>query len=361
MLDENAVAEAIFSHVETYVERATAPLLRRLDDLEGQAQALRLERDEAVIRAAGLVDDITGLRAEWEAKFAALEAGANSAIEASHVDEQTSALRVEIAELRALVDAIPEPQPVEIPDVQRLVDEAVAALPPAQDGQPGKDAEPVDYERVIAAVVSQIPAPQDGKGVTVEDVAPLIAEAVQRAVDALPAAKDGVGLAGAIINRDHHLIVTMTDGSTHDLGEVVGRDGEKGDPGKDGRDGFSLEDFDSEIRDGGRTLILSFTAGDVRHTVEHQLDVVLDRGVYKAGETYQPGDGATWGGSWWIAQAQTKAKPGENNEWRLAAKKGQNGKDIDLAAVNAMVEASMHKAEERLAKIIEAGLKRRDG
>jgi collagen type III alpha len=55
---------------------------------------------------------------------------------------------------------------------------------------------------------------------------------------------------------------------------------------------------------------------------------VIDRGVYKAGETYEPGDAVTWGGSLWIAQKQTDAKPDTpESGFRLAVKRGRDGKD----------------------------------
>jgi integrin beta 3 len=55
--------------------------------------------------------------------------------------------------------------------------------------------------------------------------------------------------------------------------------------------------------------------------------VVLDRGVYKTGQTYQAGDGVTWAGSFWIAQRETSEKPGEGpTGWRLAVKAGREGK-----------------------------------
>ena len=35
----------------------------------------------------------------------------------------------------------------------------------------------------------------------------------------------------------------------------------------------------------------------------------------------------TWGGSLFIAQADTEAKPETNDDWKLAVKRGRNGKD----------------------------------
>lgn len=102
----------------------------------------------------------------------------------------------------------------------------------------------------IAKAVEKLPVPKDGSSVSVDDVAPIIiaevakrfealpvpkdgttpTEAdiepiVARAVAAIPKAKDGVGVAGAIIDRDGNLVLTTTDGAQKELGKVVGKDG----------------------------------------------------------------------------------------------------------------------------------------
>jgi hypothetical protein len=75
--------------------------------------------------------------------------------------------------------------------------------------------------------------------------------------------------------------------------------------------------------DGGRTLCFSF--GGRVHEVKTAL--VLDVGVWKEGTTYVPGDGVTLGGSFFIAQVDTTEKPGTSNDWRLAVKRGSDGRD----------------------------------
>ncbi len=63
------------------------------------------------------------------------------------------------------------------------------------------------------------------------------------------------------------------------------------------------------------------------------LPSLIDRGVFKSGTVYERGDGVTFGGSFWIAQKQTEAKPGDGNQdWRLAVKRGRDGKDAPVAA-----------------------------
>jgi collagen type III alpha len=118
-----------------------------------------------------------------------------------------------------------------------------------------------------------------------------------------------------------------------------GRDGHPGPPGEkgldgrdgvDGKDGLGFDDFDEEVDLDHRIWIRRYRSGDRVKEIRHRLPFVLDRGVYKAGQMYHAGDGVTWGGSFWIAQSETTAKPGEANEasraWRLAVKRGGEGK-----------------------------------
>jgi hypothetical protein len=144
----------------------------------------------------------------------------------------------------------------------------------------------------------------------------------------------GVSVKDAFRQEGGVLILTLSDGTTRDLGPIVGpkgedgkdgRDGSDGTDGQNGRDGFSLDDFDVNRVD-GRTIILSFTRGDVTEEYELRFPFPVYRGVFKDGEEYGPGDMATWGGSLWHCDEHTKEKP-DVGPWRLAVKKGRDGKD----------------------------------
>lgn len=107
-----------------------------------------------------------------------------------------------------------------------------------------------------------------------------------------------------------------------------GERGEKGEPGQNGRDGFSLDNFDIRRGDDERTLILSFQHEDWSHEYEVTLKHPLYCGIYAAGQEYMTGDVVTWGGSMWIAERDTSAKPDTaDSGWRLAVKKGRDGKN----------------------------------
>jgi hypothetical protein len=140
--------------------------------------------------------------------------------------------------------------------------------------------------------------------------------------------RDGAGIVDGFVSRDGHLIATLSDGSTRDFGEIIGKDGRDGRDGKKGKDGFGFDDMDVCVLEDDRTIELSFRRGEDEKAFTLKWPTVIDRGVYKAGETYESGDAVTWGGSLWIAQKQTDAKPDTpESGFRLAVKRGRDGKD----------------------------------
>ena len=79
--------------------------------------------------------------------------------------------------------------------------------------------------------------------------------------------------------------------------------------------------------DGERTFTVRFVRGEKVKEFSFKVPVLIERGVYRAGQTYERGDGGTYQGSFWIAQKDTSGKPGECDGWRLSVKKGRDGKD----------------------------------
>lgn len=128
---------------------------------------------------------------------------------------------------------------------------------------------------------------------------------------------DGVGLAGAIIDRDGNLIVTKTNGEQVPLGAVIGKDGA---PGKDGAD-FSDVEFDY---DGERGLIIRSRNGG---EIVKRLPIPIDRGYWQDGKKAEQGDVMTCNGCVWVAIKDTSKKPCHENpdDWRLMVRKGRDG------------------------------------
>lgn len=138
--------------------------------------------------------------------------------------------------------------------------------------------------------------------------------------------KDGIGLAGALIDRDGSLVVTLTDGSVKSLGPVVGRDGESG---RDGADGLGFDDADVEIADG--MVVLKYRRGDLTKQVSYPLPTLKHIGFWGAGKSAKAGEMTTHDGSLWLAMRDTAESPSyQAADWMLAARKGadgQRGKD----------------------------------
>jgi hypothetical protein len=136
---------------------------------------------------------------------------------------------------------------------------------------------------------------------------------------------DGVSVAGTEV-KDGQLLVTLSDGQVVRAGQVRGEAG------------FSLEDFDVNLKADGRTVELSFSRGDLSFTRELALPTMIYRGAYVEGKEYERGDTVTWAGSLWHCNGgdkagewagTTKDKPGEGSKaWTLAAKRGRDGKDF---------------------------------
>ncbi len=220
---------------------------------------------------------------------------------------------------------------------------------PGKDGEPGKDGNSVDEDAIrqmideavseaVSNAVAAIPVPKDGKdgepGPRGEK-----GDTGERGPEG-PQGPPGPYVAEFFRDANGHLIATMSNGQTRDLGDITGakgadgKDGEPGKDGKDGRDGFSLDDFDATLMDDGRTVLLSFGSGDTAFKVELGIPTMIYRGVFREGQTYEKGDTVTWGGSLWHCDAnKTNAKPDASEKhWTLAAKRGRDGRDAETRA-----------------------------
>jgi hypothetical protein len=200
------------------------------------------------------------------------------------------------------------------------VSAAIAEIPAPQGG---KSIKPEEVQAMVDKAVAALPVPEAPEPIApdMEAIGKMIADGIAKAVSELPPPEkgaDGIGLAGAMIDRDGNLVVTTSDGKAHNLGLVVGKDGKPGET-------FTLDDFDIEQTD-ERTLEFKFLRGDTMHTFELEFPVPIFRGAWKEG-TWRKGDMAVWGGSLWAATKDTSAKPDSpDSGWMIAARKGRDGK-----------------------------------
>lgn len=204
-----------------------------------------------------------------------------------------------------------------------IVEERIKALPAPKDGT---SVTLDDVLPVIEAHLKAIPAPKDGTSVTLDDVRPL----VEAAVAAIPRPKDGSdGKSVTLEEVRAYLdaeIATWALGFERRAQDVLQRAIDKIPAPKDGRDGLGVEDFDIALD--GRDLTVTITRGDFTKSRTVRIPALLDAGVFREGTAYEKGDCVSFGGSTWIAQKDApEGKPGTSDDWRLAVKKGRDGKD----------------------------------
>lgn len=239
-------------------------------------------------------------RREWEREHAAALAESRALL---------ADTRRELAELRAALKTAADEQIARID----------AALANVRDGEPGPAGPAGPAGEPGPTGERGEPGPQGGAGERGADG--------RDGADGRPG-KDGIGLAGALIDRDGNLVVTMTDGTTRELGPVVGadgKDGAAGEPGKDGRDGFGFDDM-SAAHDGERGIAIRFERAGEMKEFAFTIPAMIYRGIYREGR-YAQGDVVTSGGSAFVALVDTDGKPELSKDWRLFVKRGQDGRD----------------------------------
>lgn len=262
---------------------------------------------------------------------------------------QQAADALVIADLRKRLDELPVPK-----------DGAPGPAGPAgEPGAPGTDGKSVtvadvlptlqaEVQRSVAAIPAPIPGPAgpagapgaDGKSVTVADVLPTLQAELQRAVAALPApapgapgrdgspgergmdGKDGIGLAGFLIDRDGALQATTTNGEVKNLGPVVGRDG------KDGADGIGLDDFTLEYLPESHEVMMRAAIGTRVKELRYPAGGIRPGGYWRDGVKVKAGQAWTYEGSLFIAVRDTDSKPeAASADWVIGARKGRDGDD----------------------------------
>jgi hypothetical protein len=313
------IVPAVREYVDGALSKATAPLLSRIAELESRP-AQRGEPGEP--GKSVTLDDVRPIILEAVDALPKAKDGTSITI-----DDVRPLILEEVAKIPAPENG----RSVTVDDVRPVLEDMLEALPKAKDGA---DADPALLCRMVDEAVARLPAAKDGTSITLDDVRPLIEEAVAK----LPPAErgpSGVGLASAVIDREGVLVLTLSDGSTKELGVVVGKDADRDaiaaaiaeEVAKfpKPKDGLGFDDLSVDF-DGERTFTLRFVRGDQTKEFPFDLALPLDRGVWKEGD-WKKGDGVTWNGSWFIAQKDTSEKPEVSRDWRLAVKRGRDGRN----------------------------------
>lgn len=170
----------------------------------------------------------------------------------------------------------------------------------------------------LEAQVKAIPAGPAGKDGA--DGAPGIA-----GKDGAPGAdgakgSDGLGLAGAMIDREGALQITLTNGEVKNLGGVVGKDGQNG------ADGLSFESFELEYLPESHEVAVKATVAGRTKTLQYPAGGIRPAGYWREGTKALAGEAWVHDGSLWIATKANTGKPETQSEnWIIAARKGRDG------------------------------------
>ncbi|STH49713.1 portal protein [Escherichia coli] len=235
------------------------------------------------------------------------------------------------------------------PMLEQMVKEAVSHIPVPRDG---RDYDPDVLQKAVNDAVANIPQPADGKSLTPDDVRPMLEQMVKEAVSHIPVPRDGRDydpdvLQKAVLDAVSALPAPQDGRDATALEILPAIDDQKSFPRgtyathqgglwrayekTHGMRGWEclvdgVADIDvSMTGERSFTVVVRQSSGQ-RTEKTFSLPVMLYRGVFRAGETYHPGDTVTWGGSLWHCNSMTEDKPGEahSSAWTLAAKRGRD-------------------------------------
>ncbi len=292
------------------------------------------ERELSIIRALG--EEFSTVLADLQRTFEG-----KMASQAQAFEEKLTSLSA-VLQKHVTVDEV---RPV----LEQMVKEAVSHIPVPRDG---RDYDPDVLQKAVNDAVANIPQPADGKSLTPDDVRPMLEQMVKEAVSHIHVPRDGRDydpdvLQKAVLDAVSALPAPQ-DGRDATALEIL--------PAIDDQKSFPRGTYATHqgglwrayekthgmrgwecLVDGVADIDVSMTGERLFSVVVRQssgqrtektfsLPVMLYRGVFRAGETYHPGDTVTWGGSLWHCNSMTEDKPGEahSSAWTLAAKRGRD-------------------------------------
>lgn len=181
------------------------------------------------------------------------------------------------------------------------------------------------------------PAGKDGASIHPDTVMLMVRDAVEKAVATIPSAKDGQPGRDA---AEMVLLPSIDESRSYPAGTWASHDGgliraaRLTDPVTIGltNAGWNVmvEGISAIVVTQGddprEISVAAMLTSGTKAVSQFKMPVVLDKGVWREG-AYEKGDGVSWDGSFWIAQKQTAEKPGTSDAWRLSTKRGRDGKD----------------------------------
>lgn len=206
------------------------------------------------------------------------------------------------------------------------------------------------FERGLAevrALIEKIPAGKDGTSVHPDTVAMMVNEAVSKAIAALPPVQHGRDA------LDISILPSIDEKKSYPAGTYACYAGglilstRSTDPIADDLtaagwrvlvEGSAVPPVITQGDDPREITVATMLTSGTKVVSKFYIPMVIDQGVYKADATYRKGDGVTWGGSFSIAKKDDpQGEPSKSDDWRLAIRKGRDGKDYKAPADDPVV------------------------
>jgi hypothetical protein len=230
-----------------------------------------------------------------------------------------------IAEEISKVPAAKDGKDADLSQVKAFIAEEVAKIPVPQNG---KDADLEIVKGFIQQEVKSIPAPKV-ETFTLQQVEKMVADAVAAAIANIPPAKDGedgkdalaIQILPAIDESKSYPRGTFAlhkNGTWRAYQKTVGMKGWECTQ-------VGVADINIEMVDDRTLSIKTILSNGETQEKTLKLKNTIYKGVVKDGEVYEECDFVTWGGSIWHCDEPTNERPREGHKsWTLAVKKGRD-------------------------------------
>jgi hypothetical protein len=208
-----------------------------------------------------------------------------------------------------------------------VIEEQVKNIPIPKDGEAGKNATSEQIaEAVTAWMVANFVQPKDGidgnhgqDGSNGKDAAD---------IDIIPAIDENKSYPkGTWASYKGGLIKSLRD--THPMGQKSLLEA--------GWDIVvqGIQAIEVHPLDDNEFAIKSVLTGGQDHITKMAIPAMVYKGVWKESNgAYKKGHTVTQSGSLWVCLKATDTKPGSSDDWQLAAKRGTDGKDLNVVKMN---------------------------
>ena len=310
-----------------------------LTDLENQAKAIAATvRDYCAKAVAPILTRMEGLENQLTEVKAIVQQPVTFSETEIEKAAELAASKIPVPKDGAPGEKGEDGKSITLEEVQPLILEAVAQIPAPKDGAPGEkgeDGKSFTLEEVEALIEQAYAKRQAPETVTIEQAQKMVDEAVTKAVAAIQLPRDGKDGEDGRDAVALEILPAIDEAKSYPRNTYAIHKG-----------GLFRTFEKSEAMRGWECLVegvaeINFEQINAREfsvniskssgaVVEHKarIPVPVYKGVYREDDTHEQGDMVTWAGAVWHCEEPTTEKPGEGAKgWRLAVKRGRDGKN----------------------------------